>query len=374
MKDLELNQLENWYKKNYQKSLKGRWITYSNIEPILKELALIFDLEKIGESFNKVPINAITIGTGKIKILIWSQMHGNESTGTKAIFDLFKFFKSDSIEIINLKNFILNYCTLTIVPMLNPDGALAYTRVNAQLIDLNRDAVDLKSPESKVLRTILERTNPDFCFNLHDQRTIFSVGNSNKPATISFLAPSVDKERSITEGRKQTMCVIAAMNKTLQEVIPNQIGRYTDEFYPKATGDNFQKEGYNTILIEAGHYIGDYNRELTRKYNFYALISGLCFISSKKETISYKDYFKIPNNSKNFIDILYKNILLKKEGKIKNIDVGMLFKEKIIDDKFTLQPHIELVGDLNHITGDAIIDKKLQIIEDPITIEKLNDI
>jgi len=372
MKNLELNQLENWYKNNFQKALKGRWITYSNIEPILKELTLIFDLEKIGESFNNVPINTITIGSGKIKILIWSQMHGNESTGTKAIFDLFEFFKSDAIEIIEFKNLILKNCTITIVPMLNPDGALAYTRVNAQLIDLNRDAVDLKSPESKVLRTILEKTNPDFCFNLHDQRTIFSVGNSNKPATISFLAPSVDKERTITEGRKQTMSVIAAMNKALQEVIPNQIGRYTDEFYPKATGDNFQKEGYNTILIEAGHYIGDYNRELTRKYNFYALISGLCFIASKKEDISYKDYFKIPNNSKNFIDILYKNILLKKEGKVKNIDVGVLFKEKIVNNKFILQPHIEVVGDLKYLTGDKIIDKNLQMIEDVVTIKKLN--
>ena len=57
------------------------------------------------------------------------------------------------------------------------------------------------------------------------------------------------------------MNVIVAMNSMLQKIIPNFVGRYTDEFYPTATGDNFQKLGYNTILIESGHYPNDYQRE-----------------------------------------------------------------------------------------------------------------
>lgn len=59
--------------------------------------------------------------------------------------------------------------------MLNPDGAEAYTRVNGNNIDLNRDAVARKAKESKLLRTALEAFKPQFCFNLHDQRTIFNV-------------------------------------------------------------------------------------------------------------------------------------------------------------------------------------------------------
>ena len=65
-------------------------------------------------------------------------MHGNESTTTKAVIDLvnllIKNYDSDSVT--NL----LNRCTLHIIPMLNPDGADAYTRVNANSVDLNRDA------------------------------------------------------------------------------------------------------------------------------------------------------------------------------------------------------------------------------------------
>ena len=39
------------------------------------------------------------------------------------------------------------------------------------------------------------------------------------------------------------MDVIVAMNDLLQQMIPNHVGLYTDEFYPTATGDNFQKLG-----------------------------------------------------------------------------------------------------------------------------------
>ena len=124
--------------------------------------------------------------------------------------------------------------------MLNPDGAEYYTRVNAHAIDLNRDAVDIKAKESRLLRTVLEEFSPDFCFNLHDQRTIFGVEGTKNPATISFLAPSEEETRKLTLGRKETMNVIVAMNSLLQAIIPNQYRRYTDDFYPTATGDNFQ--------------------------------------------------------------------------------------------------------------------------------------
>ena len=188
--------------------------------------------------------------------------------------------------------------------MLNPDGADKYTRVNANEIDLNRDAVDKTAKESKLLRKVLEDFNPSFCFNLHDQRTIFGVEGTKNPATISFLAPSEEITRAITQGRKETMNIIIAMNGLLQQIIPNHVGRYTDEFYPTATGDNFQKLGYNCILIESGHYYNDYNREKTREYTFYSLLQGLHHIATQNDFTSYKDYFTIPNNKKMFRDVV----------------------------------------------------------------------
>jgi len=155
-------------------------------------------------------------------------MHGNESTGTKGLFDFFNCIEGVSDTIFKK---ILKECTLVFIPMLNPDGSQVYTRVNANNIDLNRDAVERAAKESKILRAVLEAFTPHFCFNLHDQRSIFGV-EGTKPATISFLAPSEEVTRSLTKGRKETMNVIVAMNKMLQNVIPNFVGRYSDEFYP----------------------------------------------------------------------------------------------------------------------------------------------
>jgi len=224
--------------------------------------------------------------------------------------------------------------------MLNPDGAEAYTRINANGVDLNRDAVDLSAKESKLLRKELDKFKPDFCFNLHDQRTIFGVEGTVNPATISFLAPSEEETRKITTGRKETMNVIVSMNAFLQQIIPNHIGRYTDEFYPTATGDNFQKLGYNTVLIEAGHYPNDYDREEVRKYNFYALLQGIYHISTSENFKNYLDYLSIPNNIKNFYDVIYRT-------KNNEKDVAYQYVEKIENSKFALILTKAKEGDLS---------------------------
>jgi predicted deacylase len=118
-------------------------------------------------------------------------MHGNETTTTKALFDLIPWLVQHN------QKALLEHFTFYIIPQLNPDGAKAYTRLNANQVDLNRDAIDLSQPESKVLRTVFERVNPDYALNLHGQRTIYGAGSMGEAATLSFLAPSADLERSV---------------------------------------------------------------------------------------------------------------------------------------------------------------------------------
>ncbi len=325
MSTLKPDFLEEIYPKVKEQTLFGKWITFPDIEPLYKHLSDVITSEIIGTSEQNRDIYKLTLGSGNKKILVWSQMHGNESTGTKAVFDLLNFIKQyKESEIVQL---ILKECTIQIIPMLNPDGALAYTRVNANNVDLNRDAVDRVAKESKLLRNVLDEFNPMFCFNLHDQRTIFGVEGTKNPATISFLAPSEEITRAVTEGRKETMNVIVAMNNLLQEIIPNHIGLYTDEFYPTATGDNFQKLGHNCILIEAGHYPNDYDREKTRKFNFYALIEGLYHIAINNNFKEHKAYFDIPQNNKSFFDVIHRNE--------NEQDVAFQFKDEIIENKLT---------------------------------------
>ena len=324
MNTIEINYLENLFLAQKESSLHGKWITYNDIENLFYKFEAKFNVTQIGLSEEKRPIMQLKIGNGAKKILFWSQMHGNESTGTKGLFDFFNCIEGVSDTIFKK---ILKECTLVFIPMLNPDGSQVYTRVNANNVDLNRDAVERVAKESKILRAVLEAFTPHFCFNLHDQRSIFGVEGTNNPATISFLAPSEEVTRSLTKGRKETMNVIVAMNKMLQNVIPNFVGRYSDEFYPTATGDNFQKLGYNTILIESGHYPKDYHREESRKYTFFSILQGVYHIANTSNFDNYKDYFTIPNNDKIFFDVIhrYPN---------SSNDVSFQYEEKIIDGKF----------------------------------------
>lgn len=324
MNTIEINYLENLFLAQKESSLHGKWITYNDIENLFSKYEAKFNVTQIGLSEENRPIMQLKIGNGAKKILFWSQMHGNESTGTKGLFDFFNCIEGVSDTIFKK---ILKECTLVFIPMLNPDGSQVYTRVNANNIDLNRDAVERAAKESKILRAVLEAFTPHFCFNLHDQRSIFGVEGTNNPATISFLAPSEEVTRSLTKGRKETMNVIVAMNKMLQNIIPNFVGRYSDEFYPTATGDNFQKLGYNTILIESGHYPKDYHREESRKYTFFSILQGVYHIANTSNFDNYKDYFTIPNNDKIFFDVIhrYPN---------SSNDVSFQYEEKIIDGKF----------------------------------------
>ena len=367
MKLIDVKKLELLYSENFEKNLKGRRILFKDIDPLLQKLSSKFKKEILGHSENNIPIYKISIGTGKIKILIWSQMHGNESTGTKAVFDLFNFFEKCIPELSEVIEAILAICTIQFIPLLNPDGAIKFTRENANNVDLNRDAVDKTAVESKLLRSVLDEFNPEFCFNLHDQRSIFNIEGTQNPATISFLAPSENVERTVTKGRKETMSVIVAMNSLLQQVIPNQVGRYTDEFYPTATGDNFQKLGHNTVLIEAGHFKDDYQREITRKYNFYALLQGLYYIATENNYLNFEPYYDIPNNDTKFLDIIYKNIKITENNSIQIVDIGIQLKFKVIANKLVMYKYAEKVGDLsdycscNYINAENLDIKELEL-------------
>ena len=72
-----------------ESDLQGRYITNEHIVPLLNHLNNRFKISVEGNSVLDKPIYSVRFGVGKIKILAWSQMHGNESTTTKALFDFF---------------------------------------------------------------------------------------------------------------------------------------------------------------------------------------------------------------------------------------------------------------------------------------------
>ena len=324
------------------KKISGRYITNDHIEPIILNLNDAFKVEVEGKSALNNKIYSVRFGVGKTKIFIWSQMHGNESTCTKALMDLFHLLSHKH----SITDFIYSHFELFVIPILNPDGAVLYTRENANKVDLNRDAKNNSQPESQLLHKLFEKFKPDYCFNMHDQRTIYGVGETDKSAAVAFLSPSFNAERDINEHRIKAMNVIAAMNQVLQEMIPGHIARFDDGFNENCFGEYFTMKNVPTILFEGGHYPNDYQRDVVRKFIFSAMISGFYAIS-ENVIVDNKtdDYFNIPQNNSRFYDILYKNAKINENGKIKIINFATQYDEVVRE-------------------GDIVFDAKLVVLEE----------
>ncbi len=366
--------LEQLFLDNKEKSIGGRYLNLDAITPVLNKLNDNNQLSVIGKSVLGEPIYKYQIGSGSIKIFMWSQMHGNESTTTKGLFDFLNLLKSGS----NFANQLLNSFTFCVLPMLNPDGARLYTRVNANEVDLNRDSQELTQPESQILRATFEDFNPDFCYNLHDQRTIFGVDDSGNPATMSFLAPSFNEERSINDCRQKAINLIAGINDCLQKYIPGQVGRFDDSFNINCIGDTFQFLGVPTVLFEAGHFPEDYEREVTRKYVFYSLLESFKIISENDIDFNrIADYLTIPQNKTVFYDFIYRNVKINYDGNEKITNFAAQYKEELINNVIVFNAYIievgELEGRFSHYTFDAKGAKFKSGKEDyPILNQKAN--
>lgn len=309
-------------------------------------------IKEVGKSSLGKPIYMMTLGNGKTKVVAWSQMHGNESTATLAMLDLLSIWEKHP----ELKEKLFELIQLDFIFMLNPDGSEVWTRRNAFDIDINRDYLRMSSIEIKILKSIVLEGNYDYALNLHDQRTIFTTDGKH-PATLSFLAPSENVERTITENRKKSMAVIAAIYLQMKQILPNRIAKYTDEFYPTSSGDNFMKAGVTPILFEGGFFENDLNREKTREYYTHALYFALKAISVLKgDTYSYETYFDIPQNRETHFDLIYRNVRLNTEFEC-ILDIAVQYKEILDDNKnLTYQPYVIEVGDLNHKKGWTEID------------------
>ena len=361
-------EIEAWYSNNFESLISGRYVTLEHIKPLLEKYNNYYEISILGVSELGKEIPMIKIGSGKKIVLAWSQMHGNESTTTKTIFDFLKFVTQKDHFKDEIKSF-LNDFTLYVIPILNPDGASLYTRNNANDIDLNREAQNLSQNESRVLMNVFKTLKPNLCLNLHGQRSIFGL-ETKKPATVSFLSPSSTIDRQVTDSRRIAMQLIVGLNNYLQQLIPGQIGRYDDSFNANCFGDTFQKEGVPVILFEAGHIGSDYRREKTRAYLFYAMVCLFDIVKQDGFPITHKDYFLIPENKKNYYDYILRNVLL--NDSIKPTSIAIQFTELLEKGTIKFIPKIIKIGALKnsygHLEKDANNSKILVNYQNNIEI------
>jgi len=227
---------------------------------------------RLGESVEGRAINAVTAGSGPTTVLLWSQMHGNESAATMSLADIIHWFgtapESDS-----LRADLAERLTVVMVPMLNPDGAERFIRENAIGVDINRDARRTATPEGRILKSVRDSLRADFGFNLHDQGT-HTAGDDGALVAIALLAPAADEERSWGPVRQRARGVAAVIATALGPDIGARMARYDDAFSPRAFGDNMQAWGTSTVLIESGIFPDDPQKQELRRLNVVALLSA----------------------------------------------------------------------------------------------------
>lgn len=347
------------YEEFKETELGKRRIKHKDIQPLIAKWKAnpSVEVSRAGSSIEGRSLQLISMGSGDIDVFLWSQMHGNEPTATQAIFDILNFFAGTSFSA--EKKDILSRLRIHFLPMLNPDGAEVFQRRNTLGIDINRDALRLQSPEGRTLKRVRDSLDAQFGFNLHDQSTYYNAELTEKPATISYLAPPFNYERDVNESRGAAMQVIVYMNNIIQKYAPGQVGRYSDEFEPRAFGDNIQKWGTSTILIESGGYPSDREKQEIRKLNYVSILSALYTIAKGNyRDIPLEDYEKIPENDRKLFDLKIENVTYPLLGNDYIMDIGIHRLEVDLEghEDFWYSSRIIDQGDLSTYYGYETFD------------------
>lgn len=308
--------------------------------------------EEIGRSAEGRPIRAVTFGEGPTRVLLWSQMHGDESTATMALADLVSFLSRSPEH--PLAREISAALTVAMVPMLNPDGAERFQRRNAYGIDVNRDARALATPEGRALKGFRDRFDPDFGFNLHDQNVRTRVGESDRTAAIALLAPAFDASRGDDEVRARAKRVAAVVRETVEPLVPGHVAKYDDTFNARAFGDLMQAWGTSTVLIESGGWRDDPEKQYLRAVNFAAILRALSAIADGSYAAADPaSYESLPFNGPPVSDLLVLGGTLAIPGLAPlRADVAVNFSDPLL----LTEGRITEIGDLGEMDARDTLD------------------
>ena len=143
----------------------------------------------IGNSVSGLPLLAYEFGYEGPRVLIIGGVHGDEIEGVALAMGLLERW---------LVQFDLKL-QITLIPMLNVDGVLNKTRVNANGVDLNRNLPTkdwtaevlnpryppgpsaLSEPENKALVKLIEAIKPNWILNLHSWKPMLNTNGNCEP-------------------------------------------------------------------------------------------------------------------------------------------------------------------------------------------------
>ena len=85
------------YESFKEETLRNRRFKHSDLQPLIEDLLEVegFTITRLGNSIQGRDISMISVGQGDVDVLLWSQMHGDESTATMAIFDILNYLREN---------------------------------------------------------------------------------------------------------------------------------------------------------------------------------------------------------------------------------------------------------------------------------------
>ncbi len=315
---------------------------------------------ELGKSVEGRSISCVTLGSGPVRVLAWSQMHGNEPTHTAVLLDLInllqQFPEHPSAQA------ILAGCTLHLIPMLNPDGVERWTRRNAQDIDVNRDALHLQSPEGRLLKQAVESIRPQFALNLHNQEPRTSVGSASpQVAAVSLLVPPINIEATETDGSRQAKQVAACFLRAVSPHYLGMISRYDADFMPRCFGEWVQQQGIATLTVEAGGWVTPgHNSTALVQLHFVGLVGAVEALATEAYLqADPAQYDSLPRSGEHdLFDQVIRGVTMLSGGTQPMFvaDLGVNYSAATGQRSHTHSGAIEDLGDVCVTTGKVLID------------------
>jgi hypothetical protein len=320
-------------------------------------------LEEIGRSVEGRPVHLVSFGDGPRTVLLWSQMHGDEPSATPALLDIAHFLLSRADE--PAAAAILDDLTLLMIPMLNPDGSEIYERRNLQAVDINRDALQLTTPEGQILKGIRDEYEPMLGFNLHDQSRRTAVGDTGVLATNSVYAVSGDAEGTVTPGRLLAKRACSAIAVTLAPFMPGGMARYDEDWSPRAFGDNITAWGTPVVLIESGGLPPGRDFEDLTRLNFVAILTVLQdLVRNDLQDYDPQIYEDLPRNQSDaWVDVVVRGGSMQQPRNGPSYRADLAFNIEVDDRELAgcatgrdPRAYIADVGDLRFLGAGQIVD------------------
>lgn len=220
-------------------------------------------LEHAGESVEGRPLYSATVGDGPRKLMIVTQQHGDEPTGTEAAMYLLEWLSGDSEAAQALREQV----TLTVMPRVNPDGfdrweglvageldpeTTLNPRRNSEDIDLNRtwdssEIIDASLvPETTAVRQVIEAFQPELILDYHNQNNY--INEFGELETISILWPTNDNiDPAITASAQQAA---VALSQGLEGFDYGYLSLFPGGDTPQIARNGIAIDGIPTLLVE----------------------------------------------------------------------------------------------------------------------------